>query len=81
MNEELEKYEVVRDRLMENFINQTGQWFNWEGLSGFEATMVKMSIFEIIRNAYAAGAEFGSESMMHNMKHDEDFGNDPTSKV
>lgn len=81
MNEELEKYEEVKERLTKVFIEQTGEWFDWEELSGFEATMTKLSIGEIIRNAYAAGAEFGSASMMHNMKHDEDFGYDPASKV
>lgn len=79
--QELDKYSSMRYELMKEFIETSGSWVNWAELSGFEATMAKMAIAKIIRNAYAAGAEFGMQTMMHNMKHDEDFGYDPSGKV
>lgn len=81
MNEELEKYEVARDQLMEEFIKDISPWIKWDEISGFEETMAKMVIRALVRKAYHAGTMEGIESMVKYMHSDEVFGNDPASKV
>lgn len=81
MNEELKQYEQVRDRLMEEFIQDISPWIRWDDISGFEERMARYAIRELIIQAYHAGAISGIESMADYMNSDEVFGNDPASKV
>lgn len=80
MNEELEVYDEVRDRLMDEFIKNVSPWIKWDEISGFEERMALSCIRGLISDAYHAGQSAGI-IVMASYVNKEVFGNDPASKV
>lgn len=79
MNEELEKYEVVRDQLMDEFIKDISPWIKWDEISGFEERMARSAIRKLIIHSWHKGSMEGIATLSSYMN--EVFGNDPASKV
>lgn len=68
MNEELERYEVVRDKLMDEFINNISPLIDWVGMSGFEEVMARSAVRSLISLSYYEGTMNGIRVMQQNMK-------------
>ena len=79
MNEELEKYEAVRDQLMDEFIQDISPWIKWDEISGFEERMARSAIRKLIIHAWHNGTIDGIATMRNYMN--EVFSNDPARKV
>lgn len=73
MNEELEKYEVVRDQLMDEFIKDISPWINWDEISGFEERMARDAIRKLIIYSYREGAMECMQKLNSALKAGEGF--------
>ena len=73
MNKELEKYEEMQQRLMDEFINNISPWIDWVGMSGFEESMARSAVRSLISLSYYEGTMNGIRVMQENMKevHDD----------
>lgn len=73
MNEELEKYEEMQQRLMDEFISNISPWIDWVGMSGFEEKMARSAVRSLISLSYYEGTMNGIRVMQENMKefHDD----------
>lgn len=72
MNKELEKYEKIQQRLMDEFINNISPWIDWVGMSGFEETMARSAVRSLISLSYYEGTMNGIRVMQQNMKEFQD---------
>lgn len=72
MNKELEKYEEMQQRLMDEFINNISPWIDWVGMSGFEEKMARSAVRSLISLSYYEGTMNGIRVMQENMKEFQD---------
>ena len=72
MNEELEKYEEMQQRLMDEFIANISPWIDWVGMSGFEEKMARSAVRSLISLSYYEGTMNGIRAMYQNMKEFQD---------
>lgn len=72
MNKELEKYEEMQQRLMDEFINNISPWIDWVGMSGFEEKMARSAVRSLISLSYYEGTMNGIRVMQESMKEFQD---------
>lgn len=72
MKDELQQYEKIQQRLMDEFINNISPWIDWLGMSGFEETMARSAVRSLISLSYYEGTLNGIRVMQQSMKEFED---------
>lgn len=64
----LDEYEAIRDKLMEDFIQNLAPWVNWDELSGFQEQMARSIIRGLISDAYFKGKMDGISALHEELK-------------
>lgn len=72
MKDELQQYEKIQQRLMDEFINNISPWIDWLGMSCFEETMARSAVRSLISLSYYEGTLNGIRVMQQNMKEFQD---------